>query len=226
MELWTAFLLGLLGSLHCAGMCGPLALAIPAAGNTKAAFVLDRLAYNFGRIFTYGLLGAIFGLIGKSFAVIGFQRWISLGVGILLLSAFLFSTRFMLNTKIANTVGLLKSAFAKLLHHRKFSSTALLGVLNGFLPCGLVYAACAGATVSSGFAPGIVYMIVFGLGTIPMMLAIGLAGKKLQLALRFKFQRLIPMTLVLMSVLLILRGLELGIPYLSPDLMQGNCCHR
>src|ERR1035441_277600 len=81
MDLWTAFLLGLVGSLHCAGMCGPLALALPAAGNTTAGYLLGRVAYNTGRIITYCLLGIVFGLAGWTFLLAGLQRWTSIALG-------------------------------------------------------------------------------------------------------------------------------------------------
>ncbi|MCD6049706.1 MAG: hypothetical protein K0Q55_1109, partial [Verrucomicrobia bacterium] len=93
MELWTAFILGLVGSLHCAGMCGPLALALPVAGKTRRAFVLGRVLYNLGRILTYCVIGAIFGLAGQSLALAGFQKWVSLGAGVAILLGLLASTR-------------------------------------------------------------------------------------------------------------------------------------
>lgn len=226
MELWTAFLLGLVGSLHCAGMCGPIALAIPAITNSPWQFVLGRLAYNFGRITTYCLLGALFGLVGKSFALMGWQRWVSLSSGILILLALLVSCRFSLTARIARPINLLKTLFARLLRDSSLSSTFILGALNGFLPCGLVYAACASASTTVSPARGLAYMAIFGIGTFPMMLGIGLAGKKLQLSLRFKLQKLIPLTLLVVGVLLIFRGLALDIPYLSPNLAHGNCCHH
>ncbi len=226
MELWTAFLLGLVGSLHCAGMCGPLVLAMPLTGNSPLSFLLGRLAYNLGRIVTYCSLGALFGLIGKSLTLIGFQRWLSFSVGVLILIGLLLLNRPGFSARIAKVVSLIKTPFAKLLSQRSFHGTFLLGMLNGLLPCGLVYAACAGAVAQSEFTSGLIYMMFFGLGTIPMMLAIGLAGKKLQFTLHFKFQKLIPFTLILMSLLLILRGLALNIPYLSPDLAHSSCCHR
>ena len=221
MELWTALILGLAGSLHCAGMCGPLALALPMTGNTTAAFVLGRVAYNLGRITTYVLLGALFGLIGLTFAVAGLQRWVSLAVGVAILATFVTSSRIAMNTPVTNVVAWLKSQLAKMLQRRTLGSLLLLGLLNGVLPCGLVYVACAGAVVSGRFLSGVEYMLVFGLGTIPMMLGIGLAGKKLQLAVRLKFQKVIPLCRIALAALLILRGLSLGIPYLSPDLSHG-----
>jgi uncharacterized protein len=226
MELWTAFLLGLVGSLHCAGMCGPIALAAPPNHSSTWQFVLGRLAYNFGRITTYCLLGAVFGLIGKSLVVIGWQRWISLVAGILILAAILINCRISLSARAAKPIGYLKLALGKFLRGSSLSTTFCLGTLNGFLPCGLVYAACASASTTGSPLAGIGYMALFGFGTVPMMLAIGLAGKRLQFSLRFKLQKLIPVTLVIVSLLLIFRGLALGIPFLSPDLAHGNCCHR
>src|ERR1700675_4874711 len=98
MELWTAFLLGLVGSLHCAGMCGPLVLALPGTGNTSRSYILGRLAYNVGRLGVYGLLGAIFGLLGGTFALAGLQRWISLVAGAAILIGLLVSYRYAVNT--------------------------------------------------------------------------------------------------------------------------------
>lgn len=206
-------------------MCGPLALALPGA-NSNAAFLLGRLAYNAGRLLTYCALGVVFGFIGKSLALAGVQRWVSLGAGIAILAALAISTRFSLSARVAKPIGWLKACFGKLLQQRTFSSTFLLGSLNGLLPCGLVYAAGVGAVASGGFISSVQYMLCFGLGTVPMMLAIGLLGKKFQFVLRFKLQRLIPICLMVLAVLLIFRGLALGIPYLSPDLAENVCCHR
>ncbi len=225
MILLTAFLLGAVGSLHCAGMCGPLALALPATGSSRTTFLLGRVAYNGGRIFTYCLLGAAFGMVGRTFAFAGFQRWVSLAAGSAILIGLLVSSRFGVSVPIARAVAWIKSGLGALLHRRSVASTFSLGVLNGLLPCGLVYAACAGAVATGGLISGMEYMAAFGLGTVPMMLGIGLVGKKLQFTLRFKLQRLVPACLALVAVLLILRGLSLGIPYLSPDLAAGAACH-
>jgi sulfite exporter TauE/SafE len=207
MELWTAFLLGLLGSLHCAGMCGPLALAIPVKSNSMVGLVFGRLAYNLGRVTTYSLLGALFGLAGQSVAVLGLQRWLSVAAGILILIAVVVGAR--MSSRPIRAVDWLKSLFAKLLHNQTWTGTYALGVLNGLLPCGLVYVACAAASTSAGLLSGMAYMIAFGTGTIPMMLAIGLAGKSLQFRLRFKLARFIPLYLIGLGVFLIVRGLPL-----------------
>jgi sulfite exporter TauE/SafE len=227
MDLYTALILGLVGSLHCAGMCGPLALALPSPGNSASGFILGRLAYNSGRIATYALLGAVFGLVGMTFALVGLQRWVSLATGASVLITFATSPRLAWNTPISKSVAWLKMALAKMLRQRTLGSLLLLGLLNGALPCGLVYVACAGAIASGGFFDGVVYMLAFGVGTVPMMLGIGLAGPKLQFAVRGRFQRLIPVCRVALGLLLIMRGLSLGIPYLSPDLSAPaqTCCH-
>jgi sulfite exporter TauE/SafE len=229
MELWTALILGLAGSLHCAGMCGPLALAIPATGDGRISFVTGRLAYNLGRIITYCTMGAVFGLVGLSFELAGFQRWASILAGVAILLGMAASTRHAAKTPLARGVAFAKSKLALLLRRRTLGSVFLLGILNGFLPCGLVYAACANAVAAGGVLGGIESMAAFGIGTVPMMLGIGLAGKLVQVNLRLRFQRWIPAGLTLLAVLFILRGLSLGIPYVSPDLSgtpgHASCCH-
>lgn len=223
--LWTAFILGLAGSLHCAGMCGPLALALPATGNGTVGYVTGRLAYNLGRITTYALLGVVFGLLGRSLSLIGIQRWLSIGAGCVILGGLIISTRAGLGTPMVKAVVWLKSGFSALLHRRTLASLGLMGLLNGLLPCGLVYAACAGATATGSLASGAAYMALFGLGTVPLMLGLGLSGKALPVSLRFKLQQLVPLSIAVVGGLLILRGLALGIPYLSPDLAAGACAH-
>lgn len=228
MELiWTAFVLGLVGSLHCAGMCGPLALALPVVGGTRLSFTASRLVYNAGRLLMYGLIGALFGVVGRSLALAGFQRWISVGAGALILVGLLVSTRADATFPAWRTVAWLKRAFGSLLRRRSFSSLLLLGAMNGLLPCGLVYVAAAGATATGGFASGIAYMLAFGLGTLPVMLGLGLAGRRLQTMFRFRVQKLIPISVTLLALLLLARGMSLGIPYLSPDIsaatLTGTC---
>ena len=227
-DLLTAFLLGLVGSLHCAGMCGPLALALPAAGNTTPGYVLGRVAYNAGRIVTYCLLGIVFGLAGWTFLLAGLQRWVSIALGVSLLLCLFASRRLALSRPVTSAVNQLKSRMSVLLRRRSFAALAVLGLLNGLLPCGLVYVACAGAAATAGTLAGASYMIAFGLGTVPMMLSISLSGKLVPPSLRLKLVKTIPVCVFLLGSLLILRGMSLGIPYLSPD-MSGpgaSCCHK
>jgi sulfite exporter TauE/SafE len=226
MELWTGFLLGLVGSLHCAGMCGPLALALPRTGSNSVAFGFGRLCYNLGRISAYSLLGIIFGLIGQTVALAGFQRWASLVAGMAILLALVPASRRGFSLPVLNGVGFLKGGFASLLRQRTFPALYLLGLLNGFLPCGLVYVACAASVALGSVVSGVLYMVVFGLGTVPLMLGIGLIGGNLQVALRMRFQKLIPVCLAVVGLLLIIRGMALGIPYVSPNLSAArHFCH-
>jgi uncharacterized protein len=229
MELYTAFLLGLVGSLHCAGMCGPLALAMPGAVGKPVSFWAGRAGYNLGRVSAYALLGILFGLAGRTAALAGLQRWLSLVAGVAVLLALAPAWRHGLTLPAIKAVGWLKSGLASLLRQRSLSSLYLLGVLNGFLPCGLVYVACAGALSTGTLRAGAGYMVAFGLGTVPMMFGIGILGRNVQHTVRLRFQRLIPVCMALMGMLLIVRGMGLGIPYLSPDLTPGpgvgHACH-
>jgi hypothetical protein len=117
---------------------------------------------------------------------------------------------------------------APLLQAPTLGGQALLGALNGLLPCGLVYVAATGALATGGLASGVAYMLVFGLGTVPMMLALSLSGSLLPAQLRLHLSRAIPVSVVLVGALLVLRGMALGIPYLSPDLASSTapCCHK
>jgi sulfite exporter TauE/SafE len=226
--LWTAFILGLFGSLHCAGMCGPLALALPATGGRPVSFFLGRLAYNLGRILTYCILGLVFGLIGKSLVLAGIQRWASIGLGVALLVGLFASRHIVLRQPVIVLVEKLKSLMGTLLHRRSAAGLFLLGLLNGLLPCGLVYVACAGAVATGGLLGGALYMLAFGLATVPMMLAISLSGRLVPVSLRLRLLRTVPVAVFLLASLLILRGMELGIPYVSPILSGDtlSCCHK
>jgi len=227
MELWTAVALGLVGSLHCAGMCGPLALALPHAGNRPAGYFAGRAAYNLGRIVTYCLLGFIFGLLGKTLLLAGVQRWLSIALGVMLLIGLFASRKLALWRPIGVLVEQLKSRMAVLLRRHSFDALLVLGLLNGLLPCGLVYVACAGATATGDLFRGALYMLAFGVGTVPMMLAISLSGKLVPFSLRLKLLKVVPVAVFLLASILILRGMELGIPYLSPVLSGdgASCCH-
>ena len=228
LDCCSALVLGLVGSLHCAGMCGPLALALPAAGNTAPAYVLGRVAYNLGRIVTYCALGLVFGLVGATLWLAGIQRWVSIALGVALLLGLFASRKLVRWNPVTLVVDRLKSSMSGLLRRRSLGSLAVLGLLNGLLPCGLVYAACFGATATGGVLAGAQYMAVFGVGTVPMMLALSLSGKLVPVSLRLQLRKAIPVCLFLLGTLLILRGMSLGISYLSPDLSGGgpSCCHK
>ncbi|HEX7653452.1 MAG TPA: sulfite exporter TauE/SafE family protein [Verrucomicrobiae bacterium] len=224
MDFVLAISLGLLGSLHCAAMCGPLLLALPVPAGGPARFITGRLIYQLGRILTYTLLGILAGLAGKSIVLIGIQRWLSIGLGVAILGGFFLSRRLALATPVIRSVGWLKRVMGRQLQQRTLRSLFLLGILNGLLPCGLVYVALAGAVSRGTLTAAIGFMAAFGLGTLPTMLGISLSGKILSPAIRLKLRRVIPVSVCLLAGLLILRGMALGIPYLSPDLAQGTCC--
>jgi sulfite exporter TauE/SafE len=226
MELWTGFVLGALGGLHCAGMCGPLMLAMPRTGSNTAMFVVGRVVYQAGRISTYGVLGAACGLVGRTLLLAGVQRWVAIGLGVAMLAGLFVTPQFLALPWVAGEIGRLKATMGVFLRERSLAALAALGVLNGLLPCGLVYAACAGAAATGGWAQGSTFMLAFGLGTVPVTLAMGLSGRMLPTALRLRLRHALPVGIALMGCLLILRGLSLGIPYLSPDLAGGAvfCC--
>ncbi len=228
MQLWTAFLLGFVGSAHCAGMCWPLALALPQTGNSRAKFFAGRLAYNLGRLITYCALGLVFGLFGKTFLLAGLQQILSIALGVALLAGLLLSRRLALWKPVTLLVNQLKAKMSGLLRCRSFSALTVLGLLNGLLPCGLVYVAGAGAAATSGAVSGILFMAAFGAGTLPMMLALSLSGKLVPCSLRLRLLKAVPVSVCVLAALLILRGLALGIPHLSPDLSSAptGCCHK
>ena len=228
MTAWTALLLGLVGSLHCAGMCGPLALALPVAASSRTGFITGRLMYNLGRVMTYCLLGVVFGLVGRTLVLAGIQRWVSISLGLALLSGLVWSHKLALWQPITSLIARLKFRMSGLLRTRSLVSLAALGMLNGLLPCGLVYVACAGAVATGSLLSGVQYMVAFGIGTIPMMLGIGLSGHLMPLSLRLQLRKAVPVSVCLLASLLILRGLSMGIPYLSPDLSGHgvDCCHK
>lgn len=231
MEYLQALIIGLIGSFHCTGMCGPLALALPLKQDSWTTRTGSALIYNGGRILTYALLGALFGFLGFGLAFWGLQRWISIGIGVIMVSSVFFPVIFRtlhIEATIGGWLAGFKSRFGRLFAFRTYTAVLLIGLFNGFLPCGLVYLALAGAVVSTGPLAGATYMLVFGLGTLPAMMAISLAGNFASLTFRTTMRKLIPVVIVIVGTLFILRGLNLGIPYVSPKVEQSQtvpkCC--
>ena len=216
----SALVLGLAGSLHCAGMCGPIAIALPLQGNTVGKKIYGGVLYNLGRTLTYGIMGAVFGLVGQSLSMVGFQQKVSLIMGILMIVAVLFprlfKNQYSQEKSWFSIIEKLKKKIGQMFSIRTFSSLFFIGMLNGLLPCGLVYIAIAGAIGTGDVILGSAYMILFGLGTIPMLLGITLVGNLMSLAVRNRMNKLIPILVVLVGVFFVLRGLGLGIPFLSP----------
>jgi uncharacterized protein len=234
LEFSAALMLGFIGSLHCAGMCGPIAIALPLNNQSWVSRISGGLLYNAGRTITYALLGAIFGLAGLGLALGGLQQWVSIILGAIMILAVIIPRLGAVGKKVAgisdSLSGRLKKPFVRLFRVRTYGSLFVIGLLNGFLPCGLVYIALAGALVMSHVHEGALYMAFFGLGTIPKMLAIAIAGNILSRKIRQKLTAIIPLFIILLGILFILRGLNLGIPYLSPkiekhgDKATMECC--
>ena len=226
MGLYSAFLLGLVGSLHCVGMCGPIAIALPLGLSSRSALFLSRIWYNLGRIVTYSLLGLIAGLFGDLFRLGGFQRGLSIALGAMILLAVLLPNRIMRKIVPSGAVTgpseWIKRQWGRLFGHPTQGSLFVIGVLNGFLPCGLVYAAMAAAAIEGGVDRAMLYMVAFGFGTFPLMFVTSLFGQAIPQSFRRRLNRLIPVGAVVLGVILVLRGMALGIPYISPGEMgQG-----
>lgn len=221
--LWSAFLIGFLGSFHCIGMCGPIVLALPGKG------VWYKVTYNIGRTITYAVMGSIIGLIGKSFAMVGWQQILSIGVGVAMLVIVLF-TKYKhfdlpMSGPLNNLYLFVKKKLGPLLKSKSSLAPLLVGMLNGLLPCGLVYAAMFAALSMGSIANSAVYMASFGLGTIPIMLGLGIFSGFITPALRTKLNKAVPYFLAAVAIILILRGLGLGIPYISPNIEGGGHSH-
>ena len=223
--IWIALGLGFLGSLHCVGMCGPLVLALPQPNGEYrrwAKLVSGRMLYNFGRVGTYAIMGAAFGLIGSAARLAGWQQIVSVLTGSLILLWLLIPKKMLpqvaLATRAANLINQLQVRFSPILRLNFFSAQFGLGVLNGLLPCGLVSVAIAGAILQPTVLTSALFMALFGLGTFPALLFFGLLTGKLKNHFRFSMQRMLPAGLAIVAILLILRGLALDIPMVSPRL--------
>jgi sulfite exporter TauE/SafE len=220
--LWSAFVLGLVGSLHCVGMCGPIAFMLPVSHDQPAKKTLQILLYHSGRILAYAIIGLVFGLIGQSFMAFGYQQHISIAVGLLMIILVLIPQKHIKPIKIFQPfyrfINGIKSELGKALKKKSLDTFFSLGFLNGFLPCGLVYMAVVGAFATEGLAGSSLYMVLFGLGTIPMMTTVVYAQSFLKRHLKFNYKKLIPYAVIIVGLLFILRGMGLGIKYISPKL--------
>ncbi|CAH8291205.1 hypothetical protein EV196_10797 [Mariniflexile fucanivorans] len=230
----SAFVLGLLGSFHCVGMCGPIAFMLPVDRTNVYKKATQIALYHVGRLLAYSLIGLVFGLIGKSLFLFGFQQQLSIVIGVLMI-LFVIIPQHKLNQynaskPIYKLISKVKSALGSALKKKTADTFLTIGFLNGFLPCGLVYVAVFAAIASGNALNGSIYMAVFGLGTIPLMTTAIYLSNFLKGSARQKIQKAIPVFVVIIGVLFILRGLGLGIPYISPapvtDMVtSGIDCH-
>lgn len=216
----SAFILGLLGSLHCVGMCGPIALMLP-LGNSKGLKKIGLISsYHFGKMISYGLIGLVLGSLGMGISIFGYQQQLSVATGALIILFGLFPalsrTRLFKAKWIYKPISYIKSSLGASLKKNKADTLLTIGFLNGFLPCGLVYMAMMGALANGSATTGALYMMFFGLGTAPLLTTLIYSSSLIKKNTLQKIKKLIPIFVILLGVLFILRGLGLGIPYISP----------
>lgn len=214
--IWTAFVVGLVGSLHCVGMCGPIALALPFQAKNHWQTIGYILLYNAGRILTYATLGIAIGFLGQTITMAGMQIYLSLFLGISLLLAALFSinleSRWLSLGPVYRFNNWVKQQMGRLLQTNKKQTLFGLGILNGLLPCGLVYLAIIGAVGLGNALHGAAYMALFGAGTLPLLLLTTFFGQFIPLKWRGRLRQLTPLLLLLLAVLFLHRGLQFEIP--------------
>lgn len=219
----ASLVLGVFSSFHCIGMCGPLALALPYAHLGKGKQVLAIALYNLGRIFTYATLGLLFGLAGRRLYLAGMQQWFSIGMGVLmLLMAFQYFIRKKnIQPRFLNSFHYrVQSLMQVALGSKYIASGFLLGAANGLLPCGMVYLAIAGALSTGEVFNSVLFMAGFGLGTVPAMFSLAIIGLRVDMNVRRRIRSVMPVVIAGMAIILILRGLNLGIPFISPVMDQ------
>ena len=231
--LYTAFIFGLISSFHCIGMCGPIAMMLPVDRNNPAKKVIQICTYHLGRLTAYASIGFIFGLLGKGFFMAGFQQKLSMFIGVAMIVVALVPEKifaqYNFSKPVFKLISKIKISLGSQFKNKTYKSIFTIGLLNGFLPCGMVYVALFGAIAMQSAGFGILYMILFGLGTVPMMSGVVYLNSFLTVPIRNKIQKLIPYAIAVIGILFILRGLGLGIPYVSPSNMslfvqeQPNC---
>ncbi|NOT50197.1 MAG: sulfite exporter TauE/SafE family protein [Chitinophagaceae bacterium] len=238
MMLWpvmiSGFTLGAAGSLHCIGMCGPLSLALPVHQFSAIKKFASLLLYQFGRIITYSSIGLLFGLAGRRIYLAGYQQSFSIAMGIfiLLLAALYFIRHRNIHIKGLDKIyAVVQKLIGRVLRSRGGAfSFLLLGMANGLLPCGMVYIALATTLSFNEISHSVGFMAMFGAGTLPAMMLVGYAGTMISFRQRMKLRKLVPVFISIMGVILILRGLDLGIPFISPSLPhspgQTIECHQ
>ncbi len=226
MTLWpiilSGFTLGAAGSLHCAGMCGPLSLALPVQHFSALHKFLALFLYQVGRVITYSVIGLFFGLAGRQLFITGYQQWFSIGMGVLVLAIAALYWIQKKRVRLSFLAPFYQSVQGLIMRILRSSTNVmsflLLGMANGLLPCGMVYIALATSLSFSQTGESVLFMAMFGAGTLPAMMFIGYAGVMIKPELRSVFRKMTPVFISLMAVLLILRGLNLGIPFISPEL--------
>lgn len=228
-SLLTGFIIGLSGSLHCVGMCGPLALSLPIRSFDTANRIFAVALYNLGRVFSYTLLGLATGSIGRQFFLAGYQQLFSIIIGIALLSWLFMSFRRKQVAGRSVVYHKIQAFIIRYMQQPSLKNMLLTGIGNGLLPCGMVYLAIAAAAASGNMQDAAAFMLCFGLGTIPLMAMASFAGLRISSSARNTLKKVSPYITAFIGILLILRGLNLNIPYISPLLSAGTkaaiACH-
>ncbi len=230
MLLWTGLIWGFLGSMHCIGMCGPLAMSVP----VKHQLFHSISLYQIGRLLSYAFLGSMVGTLGWVISSTGFQNYLSIVSGSIIIAMvvipyFLKKTGSTYSFHIGAVFPkVLKQALGKLYKEKTNFAALGIGVLNGLLPCGLVYYALAGALAMGEVHLSSLYMVLFGIGTLPALTALMIVKNKFVFQQRQYLYKAIPYFTVCIGILLILRGMNLGIPYVSPTRIEEKTtqsCH-
>jgi len=222
--LYTALLFGLISSLHCVGMCGPIAMMLPVSRNNPAKKVIQIMLYHAGRLTSYATLGFLFGLLGKGLYLAGIQQRISIAVGVLMIIIAIIPERifakYNFSRPIYKAISKVKSGLGQQFKRKTPDALFTIGLFNGLLPCGLVYAALFGAIAMQNVSLSIVYMLLYGLGTMPLMSAVVYVANFLSLPFRSKLQKVVPLVTLVIGILFVLRGMGLDIAYVSPGNMH------
>lgn len=217
-----AFFIGLLGSFHCLGMCGPIAFALPLKSKSNLYRITASITYNTGRITTYSIFGLVFGLVGQGLKTANTQQFISVTIGVLMILSVIipkkYTNKVALFSEAVLFINQLKKVLGKYILSSRLYAVFITGMLNGLLPCGLVYAALGGALAMSTLQENIMFMFMFGLGTFPLMLLAVYLSNFISVAIRNKIRKIVPIFLILLGAQFIVRGLNLNIPYLSPKI--------
>jgi sulfite exporter TauE/SafE len=203
---FAALVLGFAGSLHCLGMCSPLAMAVT---NLRKPFFVNRLVYNGGRILCYALLGALVGTFGWLLSFSGIQNLLTIFLGCVLvvvgLTGFGHFHIPALSKVIQWVTLVIKSTFSRFLQRKTVFSIASLGMLNGLLPCGLTYLALTYCLSLDRAWDGFLFMLLFGVGTLPIMLGFTSLLPSLMKRFNFSFRHATTVTLIVVGLLLITR---------------------
>lgn len=201
-------------------MCGPIAFMLPVDRSSQLKKISQITIYHVGRLLTYSLIGLVFGLIGKSLYIFGFQQQLSIAIGVIMILIVIIPqktfNKYNFSKPVYKAISKVKSALGSAMKKKTLDTFLTIGFLNGFLPCGLVYMALFAAIAEGTALNGSLYMAIFGLGTIPLMTTAIYFSHFLKGAARQRIQKMIPFFIIIIGVLFILRGLGLGIPYISP----------